>query len=61
MKHYIIIHNVLENMVKKTNTNKIIERIRFDRYHTKIIYQGLTDMEVKLTERYLSRKLIKID
>ena len=61
MKHYIIIHNVLENMVKKTNTNKIIERIRFDRDHTKIIYQGLTDMEVKLTERYLSRKLIKID
>lgn len=58
MKHQIVVNNyVLGAMVKTTPRSKIVKQERLDRYHTLLVYEGLTKFEIQHTEKVLARKL----
>lgn len=62
MKIEVIVNNYqIGAMVPITPTDKIIERSKPDRYHTKLVYDNITEKEKEFIVKVLHKKITILD
>ena len=55
-----IINNYSLSLMRMTPVDHIIEQERIDRYHTKVVYEGLTENQVIFCEKVYAKKAKEI-